>query len=70
MKKKVNNLTESEIKTLKTSLKISYIAQKHGFSKQSNYAYRIMRTGVSNKNSRGYAFLKELKEALQFISSN
>ncbi|TSE08756.1 hypothetical protein [Aquimarina algiphila] len=67
MKKKINSFTESEIKTLKACIKISYVGQKYGISKKSNYIYRIMRNGVKNEKSKAYQFLTELRNTLNEI---
>lgn len=69
MKKKINSFTESEIKRLKACIKISYVGQKYGISKKSNYVYRIMRNGVKNEKSKAYQFLTELRNILNDIES-
>ncbi len=70
MKKKINPFTETEIRKLKTAVKINYIAQKYGLSKKSNHAYRIMRNGVKTENSKAYEFMRELKNILQEVQNN
>lgn len=69
MKINLNPLTETQIQLLKKSINLAGISRKHNISTDSNYIYKIMKSGAKNVKSKGYKILKELTEIVEELEN-